>query len=97
MLHVNAFVKDLAEADSDRFENAKQAVKQWRPKVRIVNEVVRDAIDIPRDAHRVNEAKNEHDPERGSRKEMEHSEEIDAVENRSEHGQRVPAGVRKNL
>jgi len=33
-------------------------------KVRIVNEVVGNAVDIPRNAHRVDETEDEHDPER---------------------------------
>ena len=61
-----------------------------------MNEVVRDAVDIPRNADRVDEAKNDHDPERYPGKEIEHPEEIDAVENRGEYGKRVPARVRKN-
>ena len=39
-----------------------------------MNEVVRDAVDVPRNAHRINEAKNEHDPERDSREQIEHPE-----------------------
>ena len=61
-----------------------------------MNEVVRDAVDVPGNAHRVDEAKNEHDPEWNPREEIEHPEEIDAVENCGQYRQRVPAGMRKN-
>jgi len=47
MLHVNALVKHLAEANGDRFHDAEQAIQQRRSEVRIVNEVVGNAIDVP--------------------------------------------------
>lgn len=61
-----------------------------------MNEVVRDPIDIPRNADRVDEAKDEHDPQRDAGEKIEHAEEIGAVQNGSENGNRVPTGVRKN-
>ena len=61
-----------------------------------MNEVVRDAVDVPGNAHRIDEAKNEHDPERDPREEIEHPEEIGAVENCGQHRNRVPTCVRKN-
>ena len=62
-----------------------------------MNEVVRNAIDIPRNAHRVDEAKNEHDPEGNPWEEIEHPEEIETMANCGQYRQRVPAGMRKNL
>ena len=47
VLHVNALVKNLAKSNSDGLKNAEQPVKQWRSEVRIVDEVVRNAVDIP--------------------------------------------------
>ena len=61
-----------------------------------MNEVVRDAVDVPRHTHRINEAKNEHDPERDTREEIEHPEKIGAVENCGQHRNRVPTCVSKN-
>ncbi len=97
MLHVNAFIKDLTETDGDRFENAEETIKQRRTKIRIMNEVVRDAVDVPRDANRVNETEEEHDPKRRARKKEEHPEEIGAVQKRSAHWDYIPAGVGKNF
>src|SRR5256885_7986881 len=50
MLHVDAVVKDLAEPDADRFENAEEPVEDWPPEIGVVNEVVRDAVDVPGNA-----------------------------------------------
>jgi hypothetical protein len=51
MLHVNAFVEDLAKTDRDRFQDAEQTIEQWGPEVRIVDEVVGNAVDVPGNAH----------------------------------------------
>jgi hypothetical protein len=40
MLHVDAFIENLAKADRDRLQDAEQTVEQWGTKVGIVNEIV---------------------------------------------------------
>ena len=47
----------------------------------IVNEVVRNAVDVPRNADRINKTENQHDPERDAREKVKHAEEVDAVQN----------------
>src|SRR5947207_1996133 len=79
MLHVDAFVEDLAKADSDRFEDTEQAIEQRRTEVRIVNEIVGNTVDVPGNADRIDKTKNEHDPKRDTRKKKEHAEEVSAV------------------
>jgi hypothetical protein len=46
-----------------------------------VNEVVRNAVDVPRNADRINKTENQHDPERDAREKIKHAEEVDAVQN----------------
>src|SRR5262249_4423942 len=96
VLHVDAVVKNLTEADRDRFQNAEQPVEQGKAKIRIVNEVVGDAVDVPGNAHRIDEAENEHDPKRRAREKIEHSVEIGAMQNRGCHRDNVPAGISEN-
>ena len=79
MLHVNAFVEDLAKADRDRLKNAEQTIEQRRTKVRIMNEVVGNAVDVPGNADRVDKTENEHDPKRNAGKKIKHAEEVSAV------------------
>ena len=79
MLHVNAFVKDLAKTNRDGFQNAKQTIEQRRTEIRIVNEVVRDAVDVPGNADRVDKTEDEHDPKRDAREKIKHTEEVSAV------------------
>ena len=45
-----------------------------------MNEVVGDAVDVPRNADRINETENQHDPERNAREKVKHAEEVDGVE-----------------
>ena len=62
-----------------------------------MNEVVRDAVDIPGNAHRIDEPKNEHDPERDSREEIEHPEEIEAMQEAGRNRDRVPTRLGKQF
>jgi hypothetical protein len=61
-----------------------------------VNEVVRNAVDVPRDADRINKTENQHDPERDAREKVEHAEEVNAVYNACRDRDNVPARVREN-
>ena len=79
MLHMDAFIENLTEADGDRFQNAEQAIKQRRTEIGIVNEVVGNAVDVPGNANRVDESKDEHEPKRDSREQIEHSKKERAV------------------
>ncbi len=93
MLHVNAFIKDLTEPNGNRFQNAEKTIEQRGTKIRIMNEVVRDAVDVPGDADRVDETEEQHDPKRSARKKEEHPEEIGAMQKRSTDWNNIPAGV----
>lgn len=97
MLHVNAFVEDLAEPNRDRFENAEQTVEQRGTEVGVMNEVVGNAVDVPRNAHRIDETQDEHDPERRAREKVEHPEEVCAVQQRGGDRNRIPAGIREKF
>src|SRR5262249_34987085 len=87
---------NLAETDCDRFQDAEQTIEQWRTEVGIVNEIVRHAVDVPGNAHRIDKPKNQHHPKRHARKKIKHAEEISAVEQGRRDWDRVPACVRKD-
>ena len=97
MLHVNAVVKHLAKPDADRFENAEEPVQDGRPKIGVVNEVVRDAVDVPGNADRIDESENQHHPERRVREQEEHPKEVSEMEQFRRDRDNVPARERKNL
>src|SRR5205823_1498152 len=60
---VDLLVEDLREADGDRFEHAEAAIENVTLEVGIVQEVVRDTVDVPGNADRPDESKgNEHPP-----------------------------------
>ncbi len=61
-----------------------------------MNKVVRYAVDVPRNADRVDETENEHHPKGDTGKKIEHAEEISAVEKGGENRDCVQARVRKN-
>ena len=79
MLHVNAFVEDLAKTGRDRFQDTEQTIEQRGTEVRIVNEVVGNAVDVLGNADRVDKTENEHVPKRDAPKKIEHAEEVSAV------------------
>ncbi len=62
-----------------------------------MNEVVRDAVDVPRDANRVDETEQQHDPKRRVREKEEHPEEIGAVQEGRADGDYIPASVGENF
>src|SRR3979490_3032765 len=95
MLHMNAIVEGLAETDCNRLEKGKDAVEERGTEVGVVNEIVGDAVDVPRDADGIKEAENQHHPERDSREKKEHPEKIGAVEKRGENRDSIPAGKGK--
>ena len=53
------------------------------------------AVDVPRNADRINKTENQHDPERDEREKVKHAEEVDAVQNACRQRDDVPACVRK--
>ena len=61
-----------------------------------MNEVVGDAVDVPRDADGINKTENQHDPERDAREKVKHAEEVDAVQNACRQRDDIPTCVRKN-
>ena len=61
-----------------------------------MNEIVRDAVDVPGDADRIDKTKNQHDPERKQRKKQKHAEEVSAMEKGRENRDHIPASVGKD-
>ena len=61
-----------------------------------MNEVVGNAVDVPRNADRIDESENQHYPERDAREKVKHAEEVDAVQNACRDRDGVPACVRKD-
>ena len=61
-----------------------------------MNEVVRNAVDVPRNADRINKTENQHDPERNAREKVKHAKEVDAVQNACRQRDDIPARVRKD-
>jgi len=90
MLHVNIFVENLAKPDRYRFQNAKKTIEQQRTKVRVMNEIVRYAVDVPGNAHRIDKAENDHDPQGNTREQIEHGKEVSAVNKARRDWDRVP-------
>src|SRR5947207_3213241 len=97
MLEVDAFIKDLAEAEGDRLHDTEQSIQRRRTEIAIVNEVMRDAIDVPRDADGVDQTRNDHDPKRHARKKVEHPEEVEEMQDTGCDWDRVPARLGKQF
>src|SRR5215831_1155117 len=80
MLHMNALVENLAKPDRDRLQNAKQTVQNRGTKIRVVNEIVGDAINVPRNADRVDEPEYQHEWKRNAGEKVKHPKEISAMQ-----------------
>jgi len=61
-----------------------------------MNKVVGNAVDVPRDADRINKTENHHDQERDAREEVKHPEEVDTVQDARCYGNGVPSRVRED-
>ena len=61
-----------------------------------MNEIVGNAVDVPRNADGINKTKNEHDPQRDAWEKVEHAEEVNAVQNTGRDRDNVPACVRED-
>src|SRR5881392_3646616 len=55
-----------------------------------------NAVDVPRDADRIDKTEDQHDPERDAREKIKHPEEVNAVQNACRDWDNVPACVRKD-
>lgn len=62
-----------------------------------MNEIVGDAIDVGVNHEGINEAHDQHDPERRIRKKEIHRQEVEEVKQAGQRGHDVPSRVRKNL
>ena len=62
-----------------------------------MNEVVGNAVDVPGNAHGIDETENQHHPERLAWEKIKHAEEISAVQNARCDRNYIPSCVRKNL
>ena len=62
-----------------------------------MNEIVGDAIDVGVNHQGINEAHDQHDPERRIRKKEIHRQEVEEVKQAGQRGHDVPSRVRKNL
>jgi len=61
-----------------------------------MNKVVGNAVNVPRDADRINKTEDQHHPERDTREKVKHAEEVDTVQNPCPNGDDVPACVRED-
>jgi hypothetical protein len=62
VLEMNQVIELLGIAHRYRQQPAEKSVGRFPLKVRIMNEIVSDPVDIPGDADGVNKTENQHDP-----------------------------------
>jgi hypothetical protein len=77
VMHI--FIKGLGDPERHGQHDAVQPVQYSRGEVRIMNEVVRDPVHIPRDADRVDESQTDKEPPWGKRKDEKQGENVRAV------------------
>ena len=62
-----------------------------------MNEVVGNAVDVPGNAHGIDETEDQHHPERHAWEKIKHAEKISAVQSGCGDRNCIPSCVRKNL
>ena len=72
MLEMNQVIKLLGITHCYRQQPAEKSIGRFPLKVWIVNEIVSNPVDVPRDADGVNKAQDQHDPQRSVWKQKEH-------------------------
>src|SRR6266436_5184996 len=72
VLEMNQVIELLGIAHRYRQQPAEKSVGRFPLKIRIMNEIVSDPVDIPGYADGVNKTENQHDPQRSVWKQKEH-------------------------
>src|SRR5207244_13549749 len=96
MVLVDLLVKNLREADRHRLENAEGSIEHAALEIWIVQKVVRDAVDVPRDADRPDEAERNQRPPRESREGDEKKNEVGELRESCQYRDGVVCGVLEN-
>jgi hypothetical protein len=90
---MHMLVECLGNPQRHGFHDAEEAIQDSGFKERVVDEVMRNAVDIPRDAHRVDQAhRNEHPPRRIWEYEKQRQY-IGEVEHSAQNANRIPFGI----
>ena len=97
MLHVDDVVIGLREAARDRLDDSEEPVQKLGAEERVVNEIVRHAVDVGVDHERVNEPEDQHDPERRVRVEKEESEKEREMEETRQQSGRCPSACARTV
>lgn len=95
MARVELILKHLGESHGHRFQKAESEVQRTPAEIRIVDEIVRDAADVPVDRHRVNQTEQAQEPPRRRGKNVEEEAEIGAMSQRRHDGNGVQTRVGK--
>src|SRR5581483_12040416 len=93
MVLMDLLVEDLRKADRDRLHNTEDAIQRRALEIRIVQKVVRDAVDVPRNADRPHEAERNQRPPWQLREKKKQRDEIGELRQRGENRNRVVSRV----
>ena len=86
-------VEGLGDAERHRQHDTVQPIQYPGSEVGVVNVVVRDAIDIPRNADRVDDSQADQEPPRRKRENEKQRQNVRAMKHSGDHRQCIPFGV----
>jgi len=95
MMHV--LIECLGEPERDRFQNGEHPIQRAPTEIRVVNEVVRDPVDVPGDADGVDDSHAKQDPPWSNRKERKQGQNVGKVQNPTKDRNRIQFRVGQNL
>jgi hypothetical protein len=90
---MHMLVECLGDAQRHRFHNTEEAIQDPGLKERIVNEVMGDAVDIPRDAHRVDQAHHNEHPPWGIWEYQKQRQDVGEMQYAAQNANRIPLGI----
>jgi hypothetical protein len=94
---MNVFVECLGESKRGRFHQAKHSIHRTPAEIRVVNEVVRDPVNVPGNTNRVDDSHAHQHPPRCYRKERKKRQNVSKMQHPAQRRQRIPFRVGQNL
>ena len=95
MMHV--FVECLGESKRDRFHHGKHSIHRTPTEIWVVDEVVRDPVNVPGDTNRVDDSHAHQHPPRRNRKERKKRQNVSKMQHPAQRRQGIPFRVGENL
>jgi hypothetical protein len=97
MTVMHVLIKSLGNSKSDRLHDAEESIEKSRSEKRVVNQVVSNAVNVPRNTDRIYQTHTNEHPPRGIRKHEEKRDDVCEVKQAANDTNGVPFRVCKDF